>query len=180
MKHQELIGKQVKGFKFNLQQGGIGYNLRMDSYIGKPATITAYLAPETLPKGAFRFKFKNDETFIYPEQMVLDQLEANRELSDDEMKDVQEYIGKEVTGFMFKDTSYVDCGYKHEQYIDEIGKVVEVELDGVLNTGSLYSFRLEFEDGHNENWYPLELIEDHLVDQTPIDIHSLIQQITKQ
>lgn len=96
------------------------------------------------------------------------------------MKDVQDYVGKEVKGFMFNNTPYIDCNCEHEEYIDQIGEVVEVELDEASDTEPLYSFRLQFKDGHEDNWYPLELIEDHLVDNTPIDIKELINQITKQ
>lgn len=86
MKYEHLIGKSVKGFKFTVEQGGIGYNPHMDKYVGKSATIVAHVNPlSTIRSAAFRFMFEDEETFIYPEQMVLDQLEANRDLSDDEI-----------------------------------------------------------------------------------------------
>ena len=92
------------------------------------------------------------------------------------MKDMQEYVGKEIIGFTFEDTPYVDyIDYKHDDYIGVTGKIVEVEKD---NDEGDYSCRVEFPDGNDQIWYPMADIEDHLVDPTPIDLDKLFKEIS--
>jgi hypothetical protein len=91
------------------------------------------------------------------------------------MKDMQEYVGKEMIGFKFEDTDYVDyADYDHGKYLGEIGTIVEVEKD---NDDDDYSCRVGFPDGNDNVWYPMNNIDDYIVDPTPVDLNELFNLI---
>jgi hypothetical protein len=90
------------------------------------------------------------------------------------MKDMQEYVGKEIMGFEFKDTPYVDYSYEHEDYVKVIGTIVEVEKD---NDEGDYSCRVDFINGIDHMWYPMNSIDRYLV--KPVDLNQLFKDISK-
>ena len=71
-------------------------------------------------------------------------------------------IGKKVKGFKFEDCVYNGLQYSKKMNIciGEIGEIIEYN-----ETNNRY--RVEFEDDY---WfYPAELIEQHLVEENPLD-----------
>jgi hypothetical protein len=71
-------------------------------------------------------------------------------------------IGKKVKGFKFEDGLHngLEFSKKMNRYIGEIGEIIEYN-----ETKNRY--RVEFEDDY---WlYPAELIEQHLVEENPLD-----------
>lgn len=89
---------------------------------------------------------------------------------------MQEYVGKEIVGFTFEDTPYVDyTDYEHDDYIGVTGKIVEVEKD---NDEGDYSCRVEFPDGNDGIWYPMEGIDAYIVNEEPVDLDKLFKEIS--
>lgn len=154
-------GMGVRGFDFNGAGSPCGYTADMGKYVGELGTIT------NVGSTTFTLLFKDGKVWNYPIADFLD-------LQKDE-EDMQEYVGKEMIGFKFEDTPYVDyADYEHAKYIGEIGTIVEVDKD---NDDGDYSCRVEFPDGNDEVWYPMTNIDDHIVDRTPIDLNELFNQI---
>jgi hypothetical protein len=91
------------------------------------------------------------------------------------MKDMQEYVGKEILGFKFEDTFYVDYDdYAHNKYIGEVGLIVEVEKD---NDEGHHSCRVEFANGVDDLWYPMDDIDKFIIE--PIELDQLFKNISK-
>jgi hypothetical protein len=90
------------------------------------------------------------------------------------MKDMQEYVGKEIMGFEFRDTPYVDYSWDHDQYVRVTGTIVEVEKD---NDDDDYSCRVDFGNGVDDLWYPMENIDKHILE--PIELDELFYKISK-
>lgn len=90
------------------------------------------------------------------------------------MKDMQEYVGKEMMGFEFRDTLYIDYSYGHEDYVRVTGTIVEVEKD---NDDGHYSCRVDFGNGVDDLWYPMENIDKHILE--PIELDELFYKISK-
>jgi hypothetical protein len=69
-------------------------------------------------------------------------------------------IGKKVKGFKFDGTYGTSYNPKMDVHIDEIGEIIEYKPKSNV-------CGVEFE---NDYWfYPAELIEQHLVEETPLD-----------
>lgn len=154
-------GMEVRGFKFNAAGSPCGYTSEMDEYIGELGRISS------VGSSTFQVIFKDGKIWNYPIADFLD-------LQKDE-EDMQEYVGKEVMGFKFEDTPYVDyADYDHAKYIGKIGTIVEVDKD---DDDGNYSFRVEFPDGNDEVWYPMTNIDNHIVNPTPIDLNELFNLI---
>lgn len=154
-------GMEVRGFKFDGANSPCGYAKKMDKYVGEVGKIT------NVDTDTFQITFKDGELWNYPIADFLD-------LQKDE-EDMQEYVGKEMIGFKFEDTPYVDyADYEHDKYIGEIGTIVEVDKD---NDDGDYSCRVEFSDGNDEVWYPMTSIDNHIVNPTPIDLNELFNLI---
>jgi hypothetical protein len=78
------------------------------------------------------------------------------------MNTTNKLIGKKVKGFKFEDGKYngLEFSKKMNRYIGEIGEIIEYN-----ETNNRY--KVEFKDDY---WlYPAELIEQHLVEETPLD-----------
>lgn len=154
-------GMIVRGFKFKVAGSPCGYTTEMDEYVGELGTICS------VGSTTFKLLFKDGKVWNYPIADFLD-------LQQDE-KDMQEYVGKEITGFHFEDTPYIDYSdYDHDEYLGKIGKIVEVDKD---DDDGNYSCRVEFPDGNDQVWYPMTNIDNHIVDSTPIDLNELFNQI---
>lgn len=80
---------------------------------------------------------------------------------------MEEYLGREITGFQFKGGPGFPEGMK--KYVGQIGKVKSV--------GGLY-WNIKFSD-KKEYSYPYPEILDHLVAEEEIDINKLFEQISK-
>jgi len=133
----------------------------MDKYVGEVGKIT------NVDTDTFQITFKDGELWNYP---IADFLDLQQDVED-----MQDYVGKEMIGFKFEDTPYVDyADYEHAKYIGEIGTIVEVDKD---NDDGDYSCRVEFPDGNDEVWYPMTNIDDHIVNPTPIDLNELFNLI---
>jgi hypothetical protein len=77
------------------------------------------------------------------------------------MNTTNNLIGKKIKGFKFDDDKY-KYGYtdKMDKHIGVVGIIKEY-------TQGLNAYLVDFE---NEDWYyPAELIEQHLVEETPLD-----------
>lgn len=154
-------GMLVRGFKFNDADSPCGYSAKMDKHVGELGTITS------VGSTSFQLTFANGSLWNYP---IADFLDLQQDVED-----MQEYVGKEMIGFVFKDTPYVDyADYEHAKYIGEIGTIVEVDKD---NDDGDYSCRVEFPDGNDEVWYPMTSIDNHIVNPTPIDLNELFNLI---
>jgi hypothetical protein len=88
------------------------------------------------------------------------------------MKNMQEYVGQEIIGFVFTDNDYIDYSYEHEDYVGVVGTIVEVEKDG---DDEDYSCRVEFPNNEEGEWYPMKNIDNHIVN--PVDLDQLFNQI---
>lgn len=154
-------GMLVRGFKFNDADSPCGYSAKMDKHVGELGTITS--VGSTL----FQLTFANKSFWNYP---IADFLDLQQDVED-----MQEYVGKEMIGFKFEDTPYIDyADYEHDKYIGKIGTIVEVDKD---NDDGDYSCRVEFPDGNDEVWYPMTSIDNHIVNTTPIDLNELFNLI---
>jgi hypothetical protein len=152
-------GMKVRGFKFKGASSPCGYTTEMDEYVGELGTITS------VGSTTFQLVFKDGKVWNYP---IADFLDLQQDVED-----MQEYVGQEIIGFEFKDTSYIDYGYEHENYIGVLGTIVEVEHDG----GDDYSCRVEFPNNEEGEWYPMTNIDNHIVNPTPVDLNELFNQI---
>ena len=71
MKHEELIGQKIAGFKFS-DNSRVGYTSNMDKYIGKLGRITSY---DNNPRDrAYNVRF-SDNSYWYPADEVEQRLE---------------------------------------------------------------------------------------------------------
>lgn len=87
---------------------------------------------------------------------------------------MQEYVGQEIIGFEFKDTTYIDYGCEHENYVGVLGTIVEVEED---NDDGDYSCRVQFPNNEEGEWYPMDNIDNHIVN--PVDLNQLFKDISR-
>lgn len=87
---------------------------------------------------------------------------------------MQEYVGKEMIGFKFEDTAYVDYSWEHDECLKVIGTIVEVEKD---DDDGNYSCRVGFPNNEEGEWYPMNNIDDYIVDPTPVDLNELFNLI---
>lgn len=86
MKEEDLVGKEIKGFKFESSER-LFYAPLMNKFIGKVGEITS----ARIGYGCVDVKFSSStvDAWTYPLKEVLEQLkEQDKELSDQEIKEL--------------------------------------------------------------------------------------------
>jgi hypothetical protein len=73
---EDLLGKEIKGFKFS---GGIGYNMSMNKYIGVIGKI------KSVRNDSVTVKFPNHDTWSYPLSEINEHLVEQEEQSIEEI-----------------------------------------------------------------------------------------------
>lgn len=84
-----------------------------------------------------------------------------------------EYIGKEMYGFRFSDAERVGYSAKMDNFVGEIGKIVNVDSD-------LNAVTVKFDSNSNHWWYPLHLVNDNLLEnEQSLTLDELFYKISK-
>jgi len=141
MENKDLIGKKVKGFKFESASILHNWNPEMEKYIDKLGKITYYLSDTDM----FKIKFE-DSSWYYPAELV-----------EKHLMEMESLLGKKVKGFKFKSCEKDGLFYSYDMdnYIGKIGTISKYNE-------TYNSYRVDF---RNESWsYPAALIEKYLVE----------------
>lgn len=82
---------------------------------------------------------------------------------------MKEYIGKQMYGFKFADHEIVIFTSSMDEFIGQIGNVVDARDHALI---------VKFDSNPHVWWYPVELVEDYIIDNTPpIDLKELFSKI---
>lgn len=72
LKYKKLIGQTTKGFKFDGRKYDCGYGINMNNYIGKEGVIESFSGGSTDREAHFTIRFPDDEFYLYPAHLVLE------------------------------------------------------------------------------------------------------------
>lgn len=92
MKYEDLVGKTIKGFKFESNKyNHIYYSPQMNKCVGKEGVILKYRDVAKL----FDIEFKNGDLWSYPTHLVLEQYEKEQsEVETIDLNDLFKQIKK--------------------------------------------------------------------------------------
>ena len=141
--NEDLIGKEVVGFKFKKTKHGVFYANQMDEFVGQIGKIIEYSERNR----CFIVQFQCKQCYSYPAK------KAKKNL----VESYEKLIGKKVVGFEFEKTKLgVKFPSEMRQYIGQIGKIISYDY-------SVNCFRILFKDGQSFS-YPVKIAKKNLVD----------------
>jgi hypothetical protein len=152
MKKEELIGKKVRGFRFeNGKYCNLDYAINMDDYIGKEGVIIEYDSGFN----SYGVRFEDGMSYHYPAERI------EHHLVDEEptieIKEGDYIRGFEITHKGFEFTN---------KYIGLIGKVTNI---------GRHSIRVKFTDNEGV-WYPKDQAIEHLCNDDMKEFEKSLDQ----
>lgn len=152
---QDLIGRKVRGFKFDGKDKLHWWREEMEKYIGIVGQITGV----SMDNIDAVVRFPNDIIpYRYPISLI------HEHLVNDDTTTHQDLIGRKVRGFKF-DTVELYFDVDMQKYVGKIGVIDDIDESSVC---------VEFENDYW--WYPISLIHEHLVEEEKVKPHSFCKE----